>query len=130
MRKRPFFPAAAYVAVRNAHVAAAIHVHAVAIGGQDGEIARQHVMAVLEADRLIAHARRLCALAPARPSAPDLTVTENGNAAKSFAPDQAVAKVAVAEVLVLVPFIRLADVEPTAEALRGRINRNDGRACI
>src|ERR1035437_6461532 len=94
---------------------------------QDGEIAQQHVMAVLEADRLVAHARRLGALAPAQPSAPDPSVTENGNVAKSFAPDQAVVEVAVAEILVLVPFVRLVQVEPAAGARRGRVGRNDGR---
>ena len=97
---------------------------------QDGEIAQQHVMAVLEADRLVAHARRLRALAPAQRSAPDAPVAQNGDVAKPFAPDQAVVEVAVAEILVLVPFVRLGHVEPAAGALRGRVGRNDGRPCI
>ena len=151
-RQMPSSARRIHVAVRNPHVAAAIHVHAVAIGvdlqivqrkvvdprGQNAEmpamqnreIAQQHVMAILEADGLVAHARRLGALAPAQPSAPDAPVAENGNVAQSFAPDQAVVEVAVAEILVLVPFVWLGHVEPAAGSLRGSVGRNDGRPLI
>ena len=54
----------------------------------------------------------------------------NRDVAKSFAPDQAVVKVAVAEILVLVPFVRLRHVVPAPGARRGRVRRNDGCPCI
>ncbi len=78
---------------------------------ENREIAQRDVAAILQADRFVADARvfRLGPRtpAPAESFAPDQSRSENRNIVEAFAPEQAVVKVAVPEILIVVPGIRL-----------------------
>src|SRR5258708_37802635 len=116
-------------AIGDANVAAAVNVHAVAVGvdlqvvdckvvhagGEDaevasvknGKIAQQHVAAIFQRDGLVAHARILGAW-PRAPSAtqafaPNQSRAGDGDVLKALTPDQAVVPMIVAEILKALP---------------------------
>src|SRR5690348_443936 len=74
---------------------------------QDREVTQQHVAAVLQRDGFVADARRfgsrgVVALAAAEPFAPDEASSNDGDVVQVFAPDEAVVKMGMAEVLVTI----------------------------
>ncbi len=74
---------------------------------QDGEVAQNHIVAVLEGDGLIAHAGSLgprsLAAAPAETLAPNRSRAQDCEVPESFAPHQAIVPVIVSIVLVILP---------------------------
>src|ERR1019366_6864161 len=129
-------PGRVHVAIRNADVAAGIHVHAVAVSidlqiidrqivysrrqnaevaaVENRKIAQQHVVTVLQADGFVAHSRnvgiRALAGTAAQTFTPDTARSDDGDVFDLFAPEQAVAEMAVAEILVHVPLIGLGEI--------------------
>src|SRR5690349_18449770 len=102
---------------------------------QDREVTQQHVAAVLERDGFVADAwrfgsRGVVALAPAEPFAPDEASSNDGDVVQVFAPDEAVVKMGMAEILVTVGNgIRLGRVVATAgSALHGDFGGDNDRS--
>src|ERR1035438_1161263 len=93
------------------------------------KIAQQDILAILQADRLVAHARRLRALSAAQTLAPDAARSGDGDVRNAVAPNQAVLEMAVTEVLVHVPLIGLGVIESAGSVSR-RIGRNDRCAVV
>ena len=144
------------IAVRDAHVAAAIDIHAVAVGVdaqvvdgkvidaggeyaevaavENGEIAQNHVVAVLQSDGLVAHSwvfgNRSRPVSLAESLAPDESGAEDGDVMNSLAPEQAVVPMGVAVVLVVGPVVGLRQVIAAALSRRGGIGRHDGRTLV
>ena len=103
---------------------------------EDGEIAQQHVVAVLQANGFVAHARLFgpgsAAGAPAEALAPDAARAGDGDVLEALAPQQAVAKMAVPVILILAPLVGLGQVvgARSAGALGRGIGRDDGGAHV
>jgi hypothetical protein len=68
-------------------------------------------MAVLQRNRLVADAGNFGALAFAEALAPDAPAARDADVFETFAPDEAVVMVAVAEVLILIPLVWFGVVE-------------------
>src|SRR5262249_31599078 len=135
--------------VRNADIAAGIDIDAVTIGidfdvidceivdagGQDGEvtsmqnrnIADQDIGGELETDRFGSAAIRYGVRAH-KSLAPDQAGTNDRNVNESFAPDQAVVKMAVSEILIFVPWVRFRRI--VRSVIGRRIGGNDSCSLI
>src|ERR1700719_3299015 len=97
---------------------------------QDGEVAQQNILAILERDRLVRDARVFSDRTPVFPSAQALAPNEprpiDGNILQVLAPDQAIVPMAMTVILVLVPrLIRLRGIVGVGSAGR-RIGAHDG----
>ena len=90
---------------------------------QKGNVANRDVAAILQADGFVAHARAGFASAARQPLAPDQAGTQDRYIVQPFAPNQSVVPMAVAEVLILVPGVRLGRVITPALAIFGGQDR-------
>src|SRR3984957_776916 len=143
-------------AVRDADVAAAVDIDAVAVGVtfeivdrevvaagredaevsalEDRKVAQDYVAAILQADGLIRNARvfgnRARAVAMTESAAPDEAGTDDRDILEALAPEQTVSPMVVTVVLISVPSsVGLRQVV-TARSRRNRISRDDDRVLI
>src|SRR5580692_9540717 len=86
-------------------------------------------MAILQADGFVPYTRIHGPLPAAQALAPDAAAPADSGILDAIAPDQAVVKMTVAEILVLVPGVRFGGIV-SARASFGRVGGDQGRAVV
>src|SRR6266566_2871704 len=89
---------------------------------QNGEVAQDDIVTVLEADAFVADTSRQRSVfrSTTQTTAPDESGAKNRNIVNAFSPNQAVVPMAMPEILIVVPLIRLWRI----------VNLPTGRRCI
>src|SRR4029077_16509583 len=145
-------PRGVYAAMGDAYVAATIDVDAVAVGVdleivdreivntgcqncemppvQDRHVAKDDVMAILQADRLVPNSSRKSLIPPAAAQAlsPNAPRPDDADILDALTPDEAVVPVTVSEVLILIPGVRLRRIVAAFCAFCRRLSGHDRRA--